>query len=176
MTDNNNLAQDRVYEVPICGKCGSERVVTDAWACWNSETGQWALENSFDQAYCHDCEAETTLNWLQPDRAKGHTIQELNDAFRARGIGQGVVLVTDGIASMGEAFVAKTVSAVRRFNTFNADNDPHCEHDFGAIELEGQKIFWKLDLYDLDMQGYTPDPCDPALTRRVLTIMLASEY
>jgi len=53
MTDNNNPAPDMIYEVPICGKCGSERVVTDAWACWNSETGQWALENSFDQAYCH---------------------------------------------------------------------------------------------------------------------------
>ena len=107
---------------------------------------------------------------------EARTIQELNDAFRARGIGQGLVLVTDGIATCGEAYVAKAVSAVRRFNTFNADNDPHGEHDFGAIELEGQKVFWKIDLYDLEMQGYTPDPCNPALTRRVLTIMLASEY
>jgi len=33
------------------------------------------------------------------------------------------------------------------FDSFTADNDPHGEHDFGAFEHDGQKIFWKIDCY-----------------------------
>jgi len=36
----------------------------------------------------------------------------------------------------------------RGFDNFNADNDPHGEHDFGSFELEGEKLFWKIDLYE----------------------------
>lgn len=53
--------EDDIGSVPVCKDCGSERVAKDAWACWNPETGLWELENVFDQAHCHQCEAETTL-------------------------------------------------------------------------------------------------------------------
>jgi hypothetical protein len=33
------------------------------------------------------------------------------------------------------------------------DNDPHGEHDFGAFEHEGQRIFWKIDYYAPDMDA-----------------------
>ncbi|CAN0590562.1 unnamed protein product [Laminaria digitata] len=62
------------------------------------------------------------------------------------------------------------------FDVFTEDNDPHGEHDFGAFEVADQKIFWKIDYFDLALSGYSPDPANRDVTHRVLTIMLASEY
>jgi uncharacterized protein DUF3768 len=65
---------------------------------------------------------------------------------------------------------------VRCFDQFDPDNDPHKEHDFGSFEFAGQTIFWKIDHYDLAVQCGSEDPADPAVTTRILTIMLAEEY
>jgi hypothetical protein len=64
--------------------------------------------------------------------------------------------------------------AVENFNSFNEDNDPHGEHDFGSLTFEGKKIFWKIDYYDQDLKFW----CDPLdkMCRRTLTIMLAEDY
>jgi hypothetical protein len=37
-------------------------------------------------------------------------------------------------------------------------------------------VFWKIDAYDRELRFGSEGPADPAVTRRVLTIMLASEY
>ena len=62
------------------------------------------------------------------------------------------------------------------FDDFGEANDPHGEHDFGAFELDGEKLFWKFDYYDLQGRFGSEDPSKPTKTLRVLTIMLASEY
>jgi len=59
---------------------------------------------------------------------------------------------------------------------FTKDNDPHGEHDFGAIDLEGERYFFKLDYYTPDLSASSDDPADPEKTARVLTIMRADEY
>ena len=70
---------------------------------------------------------------------------------------------------------------VLKFDTFERDNDPYGEHDFGAFEFDGHNIFWKIDYYDRASfhsrrELGSEDPSDPARTLRVLTIMLANEY
>jgi len=101
-------------------------------------------------------------------------IAALNDACRAEP-GAGWML-TAGVQALGAAALAQMVAAVREFSDFSEDNDPHGEHDFGAFELGGQRLFWKIDYYDLDLCMASPDPADPAVTKRVLTLMLAEEY
>lgn len=102
-------------------------------------------------------------------------IRELNDAFRLGGEG-GRILFTAGVSALGVAFSHQALSLVRRFDAFNEGNDPHGEHDFGAFDLHGEKLFWKIDYYDALCEYGSEDPADPAMTTRILTIMLASEY
>ena len=106
-------------------------------------------------------------------------IRTLNDDFRTRlprPISGCKLIITDGVNSLPPNHFAELLLAVRSFSDFNDDNDPHGEHDFGSIEHNGQRCFWKIDYYDQWMQFASPDASDPAVTTRALTIMLASEY
>ena len=110
------------------------------------------------------------------EEATKQKISRLNDGLRQ---GQGVngeIMLTSGIHGQGQEFVTEVAKAVAEFDAFSEDIDPHQEHDFGSLEVQGQKIFFKLDYYDLDLKMHSPDPSDPAVTKRVLTIMLAEEY
>jgi len=102
-------------------------------------------------------------------------IRDLNDSFRASFEG-GKVLVTHGIQCLGPAATLVILQAVARFKEFTRANDPHDEHDFGGFEYGNLTIFWKIDYYDARLEFASPDPADPNVTQRVLTIMLASEY
>lgn len=109
-------------------------------------------------------------------------IRNLNDAFRSQPLLIGPALaanrlvVTSGVAAQGSDFIDRAVSAVRRYRNFGPDNDPYGEHDFGIFELDGETLNWKIDYYDRLLEWGSPDPADPAVTRRVLTILLAEEY
>ena len=82
---------------------------------------------------------------------KTSKIRDLNDALRRRDVQHGIIVMTSGISAKGDAFVAKAMRGVAEFDAFDADCDPYCEHDFGALTIQGEKIFFKLDYYDLSM-------------------------
>ena len=42
--------------------------------------------------------------------------------------------------------------------------------------LDGYDLLWKIDYYDNDLERGSPDAADPAVTKRVLTILLSEEY
>ena len=102
-------------------------------------------------------------------------IRDLNDAFRRSFVG-GVVLLTAGIEDMPPDRRRSLLQTIRNFDDFTADNDPHGEHDFGAIDEDETSCFWKIDYYDREMAMGSPDPADPSVTTRVLTVMLSEEY
>ena len=106
---------------------------------------------------------------------RANPIATLNDRFRTSLQG-GSVFVTRGILALGDEAFSDILSRVREFEHFDEDNDPHGEHDFGAFDHAGTKIFWKIDYYDRALKRGSPDPRDPAVTTRVLTVLLASEY
>ena len=110
-----------------------------------------------------------------PQTSPAKRIAGLNDNFRHSFHG-GTVLATAGIKHQGDAFLAQALDTVQRFNDFTYDNDPHREHDFGAFTLDGHKLFWKIDYYDSDIKYGSENPADPAVTHRVLTVMMADEY
>lgn len=102
-------------------------------------------------------------------------IRALNDRLRALLTG-GRIQITRGVAAMGADAAAEAWRAVSTFSNFTLSNDPYGEHDFGAFELAGAQLFWKIDYYDISFEGAALDPADEATCARVLTIMLAEEY
>ena len=102
-------------------------------------------------------------------------IRVLNDNFRST-LNDGQVVMTAGVGALPLDTKVRVLLAVQSFSNFTKDNDPHHEHDFGSIELEGETYFFKVDYYSPDMEGGSEDPADPSVTTRVLTIMRADEY
>ena len=102
-------------------------------------------------------------------------IKTLNDKFRKTLLG-GKVMLTRGIYSKGQAVINDILNSVKTFNNFNKQNDPYNEHDYGSFEYNGQKIMWKIDYYDRNLQYYSENPADITKTIRVMTVMLAEEY
>lgn len=103
-------------------------------------------------------------------------IRRLNDCFRRSMVFGGTIVFTQGVSALASADKTELLRLVRTFDAFTADNDPHDEHDFGAIDFAGVRYFWKIDYYDLAHEFASSDPANPAVTRRVLTVLRADEY
>lgn len=111
-------------------------------------------------------------------------IAEQNDRFRntwgADFTVPGQIVMTRGVADLSPAAKAIVMQRVQKFEAFTEDNDPYGDHTFGAFEFEiggnSYTLFWKIDLYDTEYVMGSEDPANPQVTRRVLTIMHASEY
>lgn len=101
-------------------------------------------------------------------------IADLNDAFRKALTGH--VYKTQGVSALPAQDQKEIFNKIRLYHDFNEAVDPMGEHDFGAVEHKGEKVYWKIDCYDKDLQYGSEDPADPGQTTRVMTIMLASEY
>ena len=111
-------------------------------------------------------------------------IAEQNDRFRttwgADFTVPGQIVMTRGVADLSPTAKAIIMARVQGFDTFTEDNDPYGDRSFGAFDIEmageSHSIFWKIDLYDTDYAMGSDDPTNLTATRRVLTILHASEY
>lgn len=106
---------------------------------------------------------------------RGARIRELNDQFRRDRKG-GYFCLTNGVRALGYQRSEELLRAIAVFDEFTPGNDPHREHDFGALTFEGERYFWKIDYYDSSQTYASPDPADERATIRILTVMKASEY
>lgn len=99
-------------------------------------------------------------------------IAKLNDIARRNVFSY---LLTVGIRSLSDNDRAEAIQKVIHFNKFTEDNDPYGEHDFGSFEVGYyNKVFWKIDYMNQELT----EGCSPLSPecRRVVTVMLASEY
>lgn len=120
------------------------------------------------------------------------TIRRLNDTARSNPGHASIANVTQGFRGLPELDRIAALAAITRFSRFDEHNDPYGEHDFGAVYrltsaawtqdrpkealTIAQTVLWKVDCYDNDLMFGSEAPWDEGRTKRVLTIMLASEY
>ncbi|MCC8957736.1 DUF3768 domain-containing protein [Bradyrhizobium sp. Pear77] len=107
--------------------------------------------------------------------AQKETIRSLNDELR-RDLTRGAAFMTPGVAALGPDLAERIFDAITLYDDFCKDSDPYGEHDFGSLQVEDHTIFFKIDYFSKDMAMGSPDPSDPSLTKRIITIMLAEEY
>jgi Protein of unknown function (DUF3768) len=102
-------------------------------------------------------------------------IRQLNDAFRRSGRG-GTAMIADEVHNcFTDAQLREVCQRVMDFDAFTPGDDPYGEHDFGAFDVFGKRVLWKIDYYDPELCEGSDDPDDPVLAGRVLTIMLAED-
>ncbi|MDR7040299.1 hypothetical protein J2X36_005081 [Methylobacterium sp. BE186] len=102
-------------------------------------------------------------------------IAALNDILR-RTLCGGTLVLSAGIVALGRERQQAILAAVAAFDGFDPDNDPYGEHDFGALEADGEQVFFKIDYFDRALACASSDPADSSVTARVLTVLLSHEY
>ena len=85
-------------------------------------------------------------------------------------------MLTRGVRTLPGFLPTELLAKLAAYDSFDVDNDPHGERDFGDIEIAGTTALWKIDYYDPSLTYGSDDPADPDKTQRVLTVMLPEEY
>lgn len=124
-----------------------------------------------------------------PEADPAATIAALNDQMRRNILSPApnIVVMTKGVLAVADADAetdpaaalarhVELMAIIANFTDFSEGNDPHAERDFASFEWQGVRCFWKIDYYDRATEYGSPDPADPKVTCRVLTIMRADEY
>jgi len=101
--------------------------------------------------------------------SKAEAIARKNDLIR-KNLRGAIILLTPGVQSLSEKDREALFQKIREFEDFNEGNDPYGEHDFGAVNHNGVKYFFKFDYLDDSLRYFKEDG------NRVLTIMRADEY
>jgi len=102
-------------------------------------------------------------------------IRALNDDLR-RNLSGGLAVMTPGVAALGPEFVQRAINSMAAFDDFHNGNDPYKEHDLGILNVDDHQLIFKICYYDKSLTSHSPDPSDPTVTERVITLMLAEEY
>lgn len=105
---------------------------------------------------------------------KTRRIQELNDRLRKTGLG-GKYVLTRAVTVRAAEALPELLRLIREFDDFRPGNDPWGEHDFGEVVLNGERFFWKIDAYDVNLEFGSPNPADETATCRVITVMTAMD-
>jgi hypothetical protein len=113
--------------------------------------------------------------------ARAEQIAKLNDRARSGFDPSARIMFTRGCLDAfcsgdtpsGLVAQAELIKTMRRHRF---EEDTYGERDFGAFTFRGEKVFFKVDYYDLNLEYGSEDPADASITARVVTIMLAAEY
>ena len=105
---------------------------------------------------------------------RAEQIARLNDQVRLGAAG--TIMITQGVKRISGFDAAELSALLANYDDFTHENDPHGDRDFGLISYKGWDVIWKIDSYDKELKFGSDNPADPAVTTRILTLLLASEW
>jgi hypothetical protein len=124
-----------------------------------------------------DTNTSVPASQANPTAIRAEAIAQLNDDMRKKPFGAGKrAVVTRAVNHQGPAFIKQAMAMVAAYDDFRMGQNIHPERDYGTFDLDGQKMLFKIDYFDVDGLYASEDPSDPAQTLRVMTVMFASEY
>ena len=101
---------------------------------------------------------------------KRASIIELNDQLRTTFKG-GRVQMTPAVYELGAELRGRALYVMSRYNKFEQDS----EHDCGVFIFAGYSFEWWIEYRGKDGAGISPDPANPEITFRVLTLYAAGD-
>lgn len=96
---------------------------------------------------------------------------ELNDQLRTTFKG-GRVQMTAAVCALDPQLRGRALSALSRYDKFS-DGE---EHDSGVFIFAGYSFEWRIEYRGKDGIGVSPDPANPEMTFRVLTLYAATDF
>lgn len=93
------------------------------------------------------------------------TIIALNDQLRTT-FQVGRVQMTPSVYELDDRLRGRALAVLGGYNTFDADS----EHDWGTFIFAGFSFEWRIEYRATDGSGVSPDPANPQVTLRVLTL------
>jgi len=117
--------------------------------------------------------------------AQAQAIADLNDTFRAGlpitsenplRFSPGLLRLLEGLPAF-DFFQqrAELIQLVTDHDCSGLSAD-EAKRDFGLFQWRGRQCCWKIEYFSADLAERSRNPADPAMTMRVLTIMLFSEF
>lgn len=114
--------------------------------------------------------ARTVLSRCSATRCAAYAeiLRDLNAAFR-KTVLVAEMRLTPGVLALPEDERTALIECVRSSDT-QPEGGPHDLGNSGWFWRDGRFCSWLIIDYALDMQSRSPDPADPAVTRRVLIV------
>ena len=108
---------------------------------------------------------------MTDDENRRATIARLNDRLRSTGE-DGWTYMSRGVSKLPIAIQEDVIRAIRLFDDFTPENDPHGEHDGATLTIGEFRICWKINYYTPGRRENDKiDPADSAATLRIMTVM-----
>lgn len=95
----------------------------------------------------------------------------LNDGVRTTFEG-GIVLLSLGVLKVTNQNTEELKKTLAAYNRFEGPQD---EHDYGETSFRGKQIVWDIGSYDKALEDLSPDPANPNVTARFMTVYLKDE-
>ena len=86
------------------------------------------------------------------------------------------MVCTQGFHCLDPETQHKVFQKIQAYKDWDSGNDPYGEHDFGVVDADSERFYFKIDYWNKDLTEGSSNPVDPKKTCRVMTIMLTSEY